>query len=83
MKSLFWNVALRLLQPPWECEIGPRLLEQRPPLFKKHFAKVCGQYQKMLLNMCRSAEARQSEKYQEIYTLLQELEGLGDGSYGK
>ena len=29
------------------------------------------------------AEARQSEKYQEIYTLLQELEGLGDGSYGK
>ena len=64
-------------------EIGPRLLEQRPPLFKKHFAKVCGQYQKMLLNMCRSAEARQSEKYQEIYTLLQELEGLGDGSYGK
>ena len=66
-----------------ECEIGPRLLEQRPPLFKKHFAKVCGQYQKMLLNMCRSAEARQSEKYQEIYTLLQELEGLGDGSYGK
>lgn len=66
-----------------ECEIGPRLLEQRPPLFKKHFAKVCGQYQKMLLNMCRSAEARQSEKYQEIYTLLQELEELGDGSYGK
>jgi len=66
-----------------ECEIGPRLLEKRPPLFKKHFAKVCGQYQKMLLNMCRSAEARQSEKYQEIYTLLQELEGLGDGSYGK
>lgn len=83
MKSLFWNVALRLLFTALECEIGPRLLEQRPPLFKKHFAKVCGQYQKMLLNMCRSAEARQSEKYQEIYTLLQELEGLGDGSYSK
>lgn len=64
-------------------EIGPRLFEKRPPLFKKHLAKICGQYQKMLLNMQRSAEARQSAKYQEIQAISQELEGLDDGGYGK
>lgn len=64
-------------------EIGPRLLEQRPPLFQKHLAKICGQYQKMLLNMQRSAAAKQSGKYQEIQALVQELEGLDDGGYGK
>lgn len=64
-------------------EIGPRLLEQKPPLLKAQFNKLREHYKRLLTNMQRSAEAQQSMKYKEVQKLLLELEALEDGSYGK
>lgn len=57
-----------------EYEIGPRLLEKRPPLLAKHVDKLCSAYSKMLQNMRHSAKAQQTEKYKKIQELLAGLE---------
>lgn len=59
-----------------EYEIGPRLLETKPPLLAKHFDKVQGTYKRMLDSMAKSPQVQQTEKYkklQELYAGLEEL----------
>ena len=59
-----------------EYEIGPRLLEKRPPLLAKHLAKLQNAYKHTLESMAKSVQAQQSEKYkklQELYAGLEEL----------
>ncbi len=57
-----------------EYEIGPRLLEERPPLFEKHILKLESAYRRTLQSMQQSVQAQQSGKYKKLQELLAGLE---------
>lgn len=59
-----------------EYEIGPRLLEKRPPLLKKQFEKLANTYKRMFVSMQNSKQAQQSAKYKKLQELLAGLEEL-------
>lgn len=57
-----------------EYEIGPRLLETRPPLFAKHLERLCTACKRTLQSMQHSSSAQQSGKYKKLQELLAGLE---------
>ena len=59
-----------------EYEIGPRLLEKRPPLLIKQFEKLANTYKRMFASMQNSKQAQQSAKYKKLQELLAGLEEL-------
>lgn len=61
-----------------ELEIGPKLMENRHPLLQKQFAKQINNCRKLLSNMEKSSQAKQSDKYHKVQELLQQLEVLAD-----
>lgn len=62
-----------------ELEIGPRLLAKQHPLLKDQFAKQLDTYNKQLGFMEKSAHAVQTEKYQLLKKMVEELEALAHG----
>lgn len=61
-----------------EYEIGPKLIEAKNPLLAAQFARQIGGYRKLLDNMGKSEQARESDKYRAWERLVQELEALAD-----
>jgi len=57
-----------------EYEIGPRLIEKRPPLFGRHIERLYAAYARMLKSMAQSSKAQQSGKYKKMQELLAGLE---------
>ena len=57
-----------------EYEIGPCLIEKRPPLFGRHIEKLYAAYARMLKSMAQSSKAQQSGKYKKMQELLAGLE---------
>lgn len=57
-----------------EYEIGPRLIETRPPLFGKHIDKLYNACARTLQSMQHSSKAQQSSKYKKMQELLAGLE---------
>lgn len=57
-----------------EYEIGPWLLQTKPPLFKKHIEKLYAAYARTLQSMQHSSRAQQSGKYKKLQELLAGLE---------
>ena len=57
-----------------EYEIGPRLIEKRPPLFGRHIEKLYTAYARTLKSMAQSSKAQQSGKYKKMQELLAGLE---------
>ncbi|MBQ7884047.1 MAG: SAM-dependent methyltransferase [Phascolarctobacterium sp.] len=61
-----------------EYEIGPKLIADKHPLLTRQFARQIGSYKKLLSNMGKSQQARESTKYLAWEKLVQELEALAD-----
>lgn len=61
-----------------EYEIGPCLIKKQHPLLRQQFEKQITGYKKLLVNMGKSLQAKESEKFAALEKLVQELEDLAD-----
>jgi tRNA (adenine22-N1)-methyltransferase len=59
---------------PWLLTLGPKLFQDRPPLFAQHVAAQTERLRRVLRGMERSETARKSEAYQNIAAELRAVE---------
>lgn len=81
-KRLYEIIAVEKAQVPQraysaaELEIGLRLLDKQHPLLKDQFTKQLDTYNKQLGFMEKSFHAVQTDKYQQLKKMVEELEAL-------